>query len=171
MKRERCPRCRAFKHAGLCWQRGPKPRPVVERILARSEARGDCVVWTGFCVRGGYGQTWRNGRKVYAHRAMWEAFHGPVPEGFEVCHTCDNPPCVEIVHLFLGTQQDNLDDMVAKRRSRRGTRHHNVKLTPEQVEAIRLDSRSSTLVALDYPVSAGQVRKIRRGERWRPWDA
>ena len=52
-----------------------------------------------------------------AHRVMWAALHGPIPTGLCVLHTCDNPPCCNPSHLFLGTKNDNMQDMIAKRRA------------------------------------------------------
>lgn len=94
----------------------------------------DCWVWRGSCARG-YGQFSRGSKpKCPAHRYSWELVHGPIPDGLVVCHKCDNPPCVNPTHLFLGTQGDNLADCRAKGRMP-DTRVR--KLTPADVEAIR----------------------------------
>ena len=72
----------------------------------------DCIEWTGARSSNGYG---RHGKR-YAHRMAWEQAHGPIPDGLVVRHSCDNPPCVNVEHLLLGTQADNVEDARARRR-------------------------------------------------------
>lgn len=82
----------------------------------------ECQEWTGDRDRKGYGaiEIKLDGvrKRRRAHVVMWEMFHGPVPVGLEVCHSCDNPPCIRIGHLWLGTHAENMADMHAKGRSR-----------------------------------------------------
>ena len=97
-----------------------------------------CWEWTAFChPRSGYGMVRVAGEgMVSAPRVMWEWVNGPMPDGMCVCHSCDNPPCIRPSHLWLGTQGDNMSDMVEK--GRQGRRVGNRKLTPAQVGEIRL---------------------------------
>lgn len=79
-----------------------------------------CWVWTGTTnkSRRGYGIMVHGGVRVQAHRLAHTLLVGPIPEGMFVCHHCDNPPCVRPDHLFLGTQADNIHDMMQKGRHR-----------------------------------------------------
>jgi hypothetical protein len=86
---------------------------------ARVNKTDDCWLWMGSrnALRYGYGVYGKGGK--YAHRLSWEIHHGrPIPPGMNILHRCDNPPCVNPDHLFLGTQADNVVDMVRKGRAR-----------------------------------------------------
>lgn len=99
----------------------------------------DCILWTGSIGSNGYGKRQVHGRTVGAHRAAWEEERGPIPDGLFVLHRCDNPPCCNVEHLFLGTHTDNMRDMARKGRGvvRRGVDHHSCVVTPEQVVEAR----------------------------------
>lgn len=98
---------------------------------------GDCHLWQGGTFDVGYGAMWVNGQNRGAHRLAWEFANGEIPKGMFVCHKCDNRLCVNVDHLFLGTQYDNIDDMVSKQRHARGETQSASKLTEEQVLEIR----------------------------------
>lgn len=84
----------------------------------------ECWPWKGGVDLDGYGQSCYKYRNQRAHRLAWEVVNGrPVPSGLNVCHSCDNPPCCNPGHLWLGTQADNMQDAVQKRRHSGFTRH------------------------------------------------
>lgn len=119
--------------------------PAVLILLAErvSEEHG-CWVWRGGTDGHGYGVFGALGAKWRATRAFYEVFVGPIAAGLYVCHRCDNPPCVNPGHLFLGTQTDNMRDCSAKGRvkpalTQRGERHHFARVTDQQIaEAVAI---------------------------------
>lgn len=83
------------------------------------EPNSGCLLWTGGSRSGdGYGMIDVAGKTYQAHRVAWQMEHGPIPSGAYVCHRCDTPACVNVAHLFLGTQRDNVRDAWRKGRAR-----------------------------------------------------
>jgi hypothetical protein len=114
---------------------------LYDKIMSklRKESSG-CWVWTGFCGSFGYGMVYLgarpNGKPLNrnAHRAMWIALHGPLTRSEFVCHKCDNPPCCNPDHLFIGSLKDNNRDMATKGRYNHQKRTHCIhghEFTPE----------------------------------------
>lgn len=97
----------------------------------------DCWLWQGTTIRSGYGHIRHRDRDYAAHRIAYELAHGPIPDGLVVMHSCDNPGCVNVAHLSLGTHAENAQDKVRKGRAPRNTAHVNTKITDAQVAEAR----------------------------------
>ncbi len=99
-----------------------RPQPSAkERLWEKVDRSGDCWIWKGAISNKGYGSFRFNNKTELAHRVAWILVNGPIPDGVGdhgtcVLHSCDNPRCVNPAHLFLGTQVDNINDMVRKGR-------------------------------------------------------
>jgi hypothetical protein len=121
-----------FRRIGGKWSVGRLPlitdanrvvvrRRLLDNILFMSSG---CWEWQRYRLSG-YGRITVDGRMQNAHRVSYELFIGRIPEGLVVCHHCDNPPCVNPEHLFVGTWQDNTRDAVAKGRLNPDLRENN----------------------------------------------
>lgn len=142
---------------------------VEERFWSKTRpAENGCIEWTAYRRADGYGVLGVAGKKTaLAHRFAWELKNGPMPiaspgmttHGVCVLHRCDNPPCVNPDHLFLGTQADNIHDMVAK------SRHGTIRLSDKQVAAIRglRGIVSGVAIAREYGITPGYVSSIQSG--------
>lgn len=176
-----------------------------ESFWARVDRSGGpdaCWPWIAGKFPKGYGCVTVDGRARSAHRIAWELTHGPIPtnstyHGVCVCHHCDNPPCVNPAHLFLGTHADNVADMGRKGRTSagaahwthvkpervargsrngqrrhpektaRGERHYLAKLTDADVLTIRASNESVRVLAARFGVSTIAVYKVLRRKTWK----
>ena len=140
------------------------PSVRFQRFLDKKDS--GCWEWTGATFNG-YGKFQVATKKsVSAHRYAYELANGPIPEGLFICHKCDNPPCCNPDHLFAGTPQENMDDMVSKDRSTHGRSWHR-KLNPDDVRAIRKDARLSREIAADYNIAQPTVSLIKSRQIWK----
>ena len=135
-----------------------------------------CWNWIGATTKG-YGHLGINGKFYLAHRLMWEQVNGKIPEGLWVLHKCDNRKCINPDHLFLGTNQDNVDDRENKKRGNhiaRGEKNGRAKLKDKDVGAIRKLSKMNMptkMIAAFYEISQRQVQYIVAKKSWRPLPA
>lgn len=152
-------------------------KTTLERFEALyvGEPNCGCWLWMGSSLPKGYGMFWDGERHVRANRASWRLFRGEIPGGAHVLHKCDVPACVNPGHLFLGSHQENIDDREAKGRNKlppprteglSGEANGRAKLTRDQVEQIRADSRPSRELGRIYGVSKTQIQVIRNGRGW-----
>ena len=146
---------------------------LAERFWAKVDKRGmdECWPWLArrnWCDYGVISRGGQFGGTILAHRASFEIHHGmKSAEGLCVLHSCDNPPCVNPGHLFLGDPQMNVADMVSKGRTAAGERHGFAKLTEGQVRAIRASGLLSRELAAQFRISQSNVCNIKSGRCWR----
>jgi len=132
----------------------------------------ECWNWSGSTM-GGRGDhrygAFSDGRwTYYAHRFAFSVKVGPIPNHAKVLHECDNPLCCNPKHLFLGTQKDNVRDMMAKGRAYKasGDDHGMARLTSEQVLAVFKDPRTQKTIAKEYGVGLTCISNIKTGLTW-----
>lgn len=146
--------------------------PELDRFWSRVDKHGstECWPWTGFCNNGeGYGHfSHTSGAKIHSHRYSWILHNGPIPDGLWVLHRCDNRPCVNPAHLFLGTHAENMADKIAKGRQakQKGEAHGNSKLTVQAIIEIRDTRIPKKRLASKFNISTHYVNQIRRRVRW-----
>jgi hypothetical protein len=128
------------------------------------EENGCLIPTTKHCYGIGYRLTRRNGRDYCSHRLAYELYYGTFDYSLQVCHKCDNPPCVNPHHLFIGTQSDNFQDKVLKGRDA------SQKLNVEKVKEIRArysqGGCTTRSLAKDYHVNNSTIWQIVSGKAW-----
>ena len=149
--------------------------PDRARFMAKvkvNEATG-CWEWTAAVAKfDGRGRFSLDGQPEYAHRAAWILFVGPIPDGQQVLHHCDNPSCVNYTKcLFLGTQLENIADRHAKGRSRGaslpGELSPHAKITWDIARKIRASNETQEVLAYRYGVGQTRVSQIKRNKTWK----
>lgn len=182
---EGCDRPVKYVSRGWChpcymkWQRTGSPlgRPIpspAERFWTNVQQGDGCWEWAGRRTPDGYGIfTWKAMKRgpLGAHRAAWILTHGDIPDGLWVLHHCDNPPCVRLDHLYVGTAADNAYDRTTHGRQVRGEDVASHKLTTGDVLEIRRRHAAGgiTILALaaEYQVSTPVIGAVVRREWWR----
>ena len=128
-----------------------------------------CTPWLGALHGKGYGHFRFRGHVLKAHRVAWELAGRDIPNGMQILHACDNPRCVNVEHLFLGTNGDNLADRQNKGRQARGESHSRAKLTSDDVILIRsIGGRlSMSEIGVYFGVTKATIRAILKRISWR----
>jgi hypothetical protein len=151
---------------------------LAEKLQTKSKQVGDCLVWIGAKNAYGYGIIRIKGAWKRAHRVAYELANGEITNGFVVMHSCDNRACINLDHLSIGTQQENITDMHMKGRANYKTRsnHPKAKLTEENVEQIRnryishCERNGASALSREFGVSKQAVLAILRNVTWRILD-
>jgi hypothetical protein len=141
----------------------------------------ECWEWRGRKNRAGYGALWIVSANFFAHRISFSLENGPIKPGLLICHTCDNPPCCNPSHLFLGTQQDNLKDMYTKGRGKKpplnkgvgfkkGEGHFMARLTEEKVVSLRkryANGENAGALSRELGMSKSSIRHLIKRRSWK----
>lgn len=168
------------KSCGCIWK--PEKEEFIykiqKRLIEKSKLNVEtqCIEWTGFKDKNGYGELCiiKNGIERFwkAHRASWLVHNGDIPNNMLVCHYCDNPSCIRIEHLFLGTHKDNMKDKMQKGRHRthKGSECKRSKLNEIQaMEILNLKNSgiSSHELCKKYNIKASTIRSIWQRRTWK----
>jgi hypothetical protein len=149
-------------------------KTVDERFWGNIIKTDTCWLWMGCHDGCGYGMILVRGTRLKTHRYSWMLHNGEIPEGMHVCHTCDNPKCVNPAHLFLGTHLDNMRDMISKGRlvALPGEKNGRAKLTQDDIREIRIMLNSSIKfkkkdIAKQYGITREHLWCIERHKSWK----
>tara|TARA_Y100000310_G_scaffold240365_1_gene244193 strand:+ start:516 stop:974 length:459 start_codon:yes stop_codon:yes gene_type:complete len=142
-----------------------------QRFRSLDVGDNECWEWPWGRNRLGYGGVQFNKKWHRAHRVAWILFVGPIPKDMFVCHHCDNPPCVNPNHLWIGSHRDNVDDMLNKGRSNNhhGQNNPNARLTEDDVSEIKHrydEGEYQYEIARVFGISQQHVSQITRDVRW-----
>lgn len=146
-------------------------QPVEERFWRYVQKGGEdeCWPWVGYCDKDGYGNIKIEGKTVRAHRLSYALHKGPIPDDAKVCHSCDNPPCCNPKHLWLGTTLQNEADKISKGRQALGEAHGKSILTAPKVRRLRkryATLRSYRKVAAEFGIDHSTVAQIVKRRTW-----
>ena len=144
----------------------------MDRLWNRTDRSNGCWIWLGAKVTDGYGEIMVNGKQIRTHRLAWELTNGSIPKGMCVCHRCDNPSCINPKHLFLGTNNDNIQDRIKKGRRggpKGGENYISSKLKSFQIKEIRMlkGEMSERKIAEEYHIGKSQVHRIVSKQCWK----
>lgn len=142
-------------------------KSLKERFLEKVNKTDSCHEWTSHIQSNGYGQFSKDCKAQYAHRVAYEMENGKIEDGLYVLHSCDNRKCVNPDHLFLGTFDDNMNDMVVKQRQAHGMNNGHAKLTNDQVLDIRKMTGTQEEIASIFGVTRSLISMIQSRKIWK----
>jgi len=136
-----------------------------------TKTKNGCWEWNGAMSHQGYGKIKRKGKYLQAHRVSYEFFVDDIPKGMQINHRCHNRKCVNPYHLYVGTHNDNMRDMVVSGRSldQYGEKNHNSKLTKDNVVKIKTllkEGRKQNSLAKEFGVTISTIHLIKKGLTW-----
>jgi hypothetical protein len=144
---------------------------IIERIKNNININNKtgCWEWKLRRDKDGYASINLGGNRERCSRISYQIYKGQIPNKMLVCHTCDNPPCVNPDHLFIGTHKDNMDDMVSKGKNKKGTNNGRHKLNNNMIKEIKklYPIKSMPTLAKMYNVSVVNISSIIRGKIWK----
>lgn len=148
-----------------------KDKLLIEKFhsMVMPEPNTGCWLWNGKIHNGGYGIMFTNGTSYLTHRLSYTIHKGKIQKGLFVCHTCDVRSCVNPDHLFLGSNEDNVADMVRKNRQAKGEHNSKTKLdehTVRQVMCLYSIGMGSTIISKMFSMSQATIWQIMHGKIW-----
>lgn len=145
----------------------------IGQLLSRSNLNPEtgCRIWNGSKNKRGYGRLGVDNKLVQAHRYSYELSNGKIPDGLYVTHKCDTPACIEPTHLSVGSQQDNMDEMVQRCRSlhRKGSKnpkHTLIESDIPKIRALRVSGMTYQSIASIFNVQLPTIWKVTSGKTW-----
>ena len=151
-------------------KRHKKQTEAIRNFWSKINKTDTCWLWQGAISSKGYGRMRQDGKHISTHRYIFKMAYGEIPDGLFVLHDCDTPACVRPAHLFLGTQQDNIDDMINKGRKAIGSKVNSSKLKESDIPTIRKrlnNGEISSDIAIDYGVTSNAIAQIKTGKTWK----
>ncbi len=151
------------------------PEKYLPLFWEKVDKSGECWEWTAYRNIKGYGRFGVSGKLALAHRLSYVIHFGEIPNDKIVCHSCDNPSCVNPAHLWIGTHQDNAIDRESKNRGGRkgpeGSKAPHAKLTEEQAIEIKqflaAGDKSQREIAREFGVHYATISDMATGKTWR----